>query len=174
MFQKYKEIWFGALLGAGMWLTDVWMHVEIGADVHSHDFYSELFAPHPTAVLFRAIYLMIAVAFGVFLWRANWRERELRAFETAILAFQRQLDRPALRILAHVRQLQNRNSVQLDAAAREITAEINADAHLIEEMARKYHVFSEQVRRGDTAEAAVTLQTIEAWLDSHNNRAAKS
>lgn len=173
MFKRYKEIWFGVLLGAGMWLTDVWMHVELGSDVHSHDFYSELFQPHPTAVLFRAIYFLIAVAFGVFLWRANWRERELRAFETAILAFQRQLDRPALRILAHIRQLQNRNSVQLDEAARALTDHIGADARLLEELAKKYHVFSEQVRNGNTAAAAETLQSIEAWLTTQNS-AAKS
>jgi hypothetical protein len=171
MFKRYKEIWFGALLGAGMWLMDVWMHVELGDAVHSHDFYSEIFQPHPTAVLFRAVYFAIAVAFGIFLWRANWRERELRQFEAAILAFQRQLDRPALRILAHVRQLQNRNSVQLDEAARILTNDIGEDARLLEELARKYHVFSEQVRSGNTAQAAETLQAIEAWLNSQNTRA---
>ena len=63
----------------------------------------ELFSPHPTALIFRLLYVVIAVAFGVFLWRANWRERELRALEQSVLAFQRQLDAPALRILAAVR-----------------------------------------------------------------------
>lgn len=173
MLKRYKEIWFGVLLGAGMWLTDAWMHVELGADVHSHGFFREIFQPPATAVLFRSIYFVIAVVFGVYLWRANWRERELRAFEQGIIAFQRQLDRPALRILAHVRQLQNRNSVQLDETARGIADEIGADARLLEELAQKYARFSEQVRDGNTAEAAKTLQAIEGWLNSSNS-AAKS
>lgn len=137
MFKRYKEIWFGILLGAAMWLMDALMHAELGAEVHSSGFWAEIFQPHATAVLFRSIYFAIAVVFGIFLWRANWRERELRAFEAAIIAFQRQLDPPALRILSLTRRLQNRNSVQLDETAAELAANICADAHLLEELAQK-------------------------------------
>ena len=38
IFKSYKEIWFGAGLGAAMWLIDVVMHVELGADVHTESF----------------------------------------------------------------------------------------------------------------------------------------
>ena len=173
MFKRYKEIWFGILLGAAMWLMDAAMHAELGADVHSSGFWAEIFQPPATAVLFRSIYFVIATVFGVFLWRANWRERELRAFESAIIAFQRQLDRPALRILSLTRRLQNRNSVQLDETAAELAANISADAHLIEELSQKYAVFNQQVRNGETAQAIKTLRSIEMWLNLHDSTSNK-
>src|SRR5690606_26510709 len=119
-FKSFKEIWFGVGLGLLAWLVDAVMHVELGADVHAGGLWTEIFAPHPTALVFRGFYLVIAVAFGVFLWRANWRERQLRALEQAVLAFQRQLDAPALRILSTVRALQSRNAIRLDETAKHL------------------------------------------------------
>jgi len=163
-FKRYKEIWFGVSLGAVAWLVDAVMHTELGADVHAESLWTEIFAPHPTALIFRVFYLVIAVAFGVFLWRTSWRERQLRALEQAVVAFQRQLDAPALRILGAVRGLQNRNSVRLDDTAERLAAEIDADAGLIDELAKKYLEFSRLVQAGDTARAIETLNSIESWL----------
>lgn len=132
----YKEIWFGIGLGAFAWVVDAVMHVELGADVHTGGLWSEIFAPHPTAFIFRVFYFVVAVAFGVFLWRANWRERQLRALEEAVVAFQRQLDAPALRIVATARTLQNRNSIRLDETANRLAAEIGADAALLDSTLR--------------------------------------
>lgn len=175
MLNRYKEILFGILLGAAMWIVDAAMHVELGAEVGSHGFWTELFAPHPTAILFRLVYFALATVFGVYLWRANWREREVRALEQAVIAFQRQLDRPALRILSHARQLQARNSVVLDETAAHLTTEIGADARRLDELAQKYLHFSELVRAGQTTEAVKILQELEARLNSQkSDSAAKS
>ena len=163
-FRCYKEIWFGAGLGVAAWLVDGVMHVELGAEVHAENLWTEIFAPHPTALVFRVFYLVIALAFGVFLWRTNWRELQLRALEQAVVAFQRQLDAPALRILGAVRGLQTRNSVRLDDAAECLAADIGADAGLIDELAKKYLEFSRLVQAGETARAIETLNSIESWL----------
>lgn len=163
-FKCYKEIWFGIALGAFAWLVDAVMHVELGAEVHSGGLWAEIFAPHPTALVFRLFYLVIALAFGVFLWRTNWRERQLHALEQAVVAFQRQLDAPALRILGAARGLQNRNSVRLDDTAERLAAEIGTDAGLIDELAKKYLEFSRLVQAGETARAIETLNSIESWL----------
>jgi hypothetical protein len=163
-FKCYKEIWFGLGLGAVAWLVDAVMHVELGAEVHAANLWSEIFAPHPTALIFRGFYLVIAIAFGVFLWRTNWRERQLKALEQAVIAFQRQLDAPALRILGAVRGLQNRNSVRLDETAGKFVTEINMDAALIDELAKKYLEFSRLVQQGDTTRAIEILNSIESWL----------
>ena len=168
-FKCYKEIWFGISLGAIMWLIDAVMHTELGAEVHAGSLWSEIFAPHPTALIFRGFYLVIAFAFGVFLWRSNWRERQLRALEQAVVAFQRQLDAPALRILGAVRGLRNRNSVRLDDTAERLTAEISTDAELIDELAKKYLEFSRRVQEGDTARAIETLNSIESWLEKRKS-----
>ncbi|HEY0657859.1 MAG TPA: hypothetical protein VGD05_05270 [Pyrinomonadaceae bacterium] len=163
-FKCYKEIFFGFALGAAMWLIDAVMHVELGESVHSESLWAEIFAPHPTALIFRGVYMVVAISFGVFLWRTNWRERQLRALEQAVIAFQRQLDAPALRILSAAQQLQNRNSIQLDETAERLAAEINLDAGLIDELAKKYLEFSRLVQEGKTTQAIETLQAIETWL----------
>ncbi len=163
-FKSYKEIWFGLGLGAAMWLIDAVMHVELGAEVHTHGFFEEIFSPHPTALIFRLLYVVIAVSFGVFLWRSNWRERELRALEQSVIRFQRQLDAPALRILGAIRQLQNRNSIRLDESAEKLAAEINLDAVLIDELSKKYLEFSRLVQEGKRAQAIEILQSIEMKL----------
>jgi len=163
-FKHYKEILFGFALGVAMWLIDAVMHTELGAEVHAESLWTEIFAPHPTALIFRCLYLVIAASFGIFLWRTNWRERQLRALEQAVIAFQRQLDAPALRILSAARQLQNRNSIQLDETAERLTARINLDAGLIDELAKKYLEFSRLVQAGETAQAIETLHAIETWL----------
>lgn len=162
--KSYKEIWFGFGLGAAMWLIDALMHTQLGAEVHAGSLWSEVFSPHPTALIFRLIYMVIAVAFGFFMWRTNWRERELQALEQAVVRFQRQLDAPALRILAAANALQNRNSVKLDEAAKLLAAEITSDAHLIDELAKKYLEFSRLVQEGERAQAIEILHSIETWL----------
>lgn len=164
-FKCYKEIWFGLGLGAVAWLVDAVMHVELGESVHSEALFSEIFAPHPTALIFRGFYVLVALAFGVFLWRANWRERQLRALEQAVVAFQRQLDAPALRILGAARGLQNRNSIRLDETAERFAEEIGADAGLIDDLAKNYLEFSRLVQAGETARAIEALNSIESRFD---------
>lgn len=166
-FKSYKEIWFGLSLGAAMWLIDAVMHTELGAEIHAQSLWKEIFSPHPTALIFRLLYLVIAAAFGFFLWRVNWRERELRALENAIIRFQRQLDAPVLRILSAARALQNRNSVRLDETAKNLAAEITTDSALVDELAQKYIEFSRLVQEGKRAQAIETLQSIEAWFAEH-------
>jgi hypothetical protein len=172
MLKKYKEILFGILLGATMWLIDALMHARLGSEINSHGFWAELFEPNPVILIFRLAYFVLAVACGVFLWRSNWREREVRALEQAITAFQRQLDPPALRILSHARQLQNRKSVALDETAAHLTGQIGIDACVLDELAQRYLHFSEQVRAGRAAEAIKSLNEIEAGLNSRDSRPA--
>ena len=169
--KHYKEIWFGTALGLGAWLVDAVMHVELGAEVHAGSLWTEIFAPHPTALVFRLFYLVLAMAFGVFLWRANWRERQLRALEQSVTSFQRQLDAPALRILGAVRQIQTRNSVRLDETAVRLGSEIGADAQLIDELAKKYLEFSRLVQAGETARAIEILQSIELKIAGQKSNA---
>ncbi len=174
MIKRYKEVLFGLLLGAAMWIIDAAMHAEIGAEVGSHGLWAEIFEPNPTTVFFRLIYFVLAAAFGVYLWRANWREREVRALEQAVIGFQRQLDPPALRILSRARQLQSRNSVMLDETAAHLAEEIGADARQLDELAQKYLQFSELVRAGQTTEAVKVLQELETRLNAQNANQAVS
>ena len=166
MFRRYKEIIYGFGLGLAMWIVDAAMHARLGSEIHSQGFLSEVLHPGPTQILFRGFYVAVATAFGVALWRSNWRERELRALEDAIIAFHRQLDSPAMRIVSHIRMLQGRPGVSRDDVAMGIAEAIGDDASMIDELAKQYLRFSEQVIAGKTHEAIETLRAIEAWTTS--------
>ncbi len=172
IFKQYREILFGLGLGAAMWVLDAAMHAQLGGEIHSHGFWSEMFQPGPTQLLFRSFYVALATAFGWHLWRSNWRERELRALEDAITAFHRQLDSPALRIVSQSRVLQGLPGVARDETALRAVQTIAEDARLIDELAQQYLDFSAQVRAGRTQEAIATLQAIEHWTpkDLHGAR----
>ena len=172
MFRRYKEIIYGFGLGLAMWVVDAAMHAQLGSQIHSPGFVSELLRPGATQVFFRGFYVAVAAALGVALWRSNWRERELRALEDAIIAFHRQLDSPAMRIVSHVRMLQGRPGVTHDEVTMGIAEAIGDDARIIDELAKQYLRFSEQVIAGRTREAIETLRAIEAWTTSASPSAA--
>lgn len=174
MINRYKEIIYGVLLGLAMWVVDAAMHAQLGADVHSSgSFGDELLRPGTTQLLFRGIFLFVGVTFGWALWRSNWRERELRALEDAIVAFHRKLDSPAMRIVSHIRMLQGRPSVMRDDVAASVAEAISEDARVIDQLAQQYLHFSEQVLQGRTVEAVETLRAIEAWTDQQRAAAPK-
>lgn len=162
--RSYKEILFGLGLGMLAWVIDAVMHVQLGADVHAEGLWKEIFDPNSTTLIFRVFYLSIAVAFGIFLWRANWSERQIRTIERSLITFQRQLDGPALRLLGLAGQLRGRNSVRLDETAQELVDGIVSDAGLIDELAKRYLEFSRLVQEGETTQAIETLNSIESWL----------
>ncbi|GAC1446498.1 MAG: hypothetical protein NVSMB56_05750 [Pyrinomonadaceae bacterium] len=173
MLRRYKEIIFGLLLGLAMWVTDAAMHAQLGEDAHSSgSFADELFRPGSTQFIFRTGFLIIATAFGWALWRSNWRERELRALEEAIIAFNHQLGSPAMRIVSHARMLCGTMCVTRDEMATSLAAAIGDDAQTIDHLAQQYIQFSEQVRAGQTSEAVETLQSIEAWLNQKRTPAS--
>ena len=158
-----------------MWVVDAAMHAQLGADVHSSgSFLGELIRPNLTTLTFRLTFLIIATAFGWALWRSNWRERELRALEDAIIAFHRQLDSPAMRIVSHIRMLQGVQAVTRDERARAALEVIGDDARTIDSLAQQYMRFSEQVMAGRTTEAIETLRAIEQWPSSQRNTAVAS
>ena len=163
MLRRYKEIFYGFGLGLAMWVVDAAMHAQLGAEAHSHGFAAELLRPGATQLFFRVIFVAISTVLGWSLWRSNWRERELRALEDAVIAFHRQLDGSALRIVGHARMLQGRPGVAHDEVARSVAAEIGEDARAIDELARQYMRFSEHVMAGRTHEAVETLQAIGTW-----------
>lgn len=164
MFNRYKEIIYGVLLGVSAWVVDAAMHAQLAAETHaSGSFAQELLRPGATELMFRTVFLCIATAFGWALWRSNWRERELRAIESAIVAFHRRLDAPAMRIVSHTRMLQGRPGVARDDVARTVAESIGDDARTIDELTRAYLRFSEQVSAGRTMEAVETLRLVETW-----------
>ena len=168
LLRRYKEIFYGLLLGVAMWVTDAAMHAQLGAEINSKGLANELLRPGATQLLFRSVFVVISLILGWSLWRSNWRERELRALEDAIVAFHRQLDSPAMRIVSNVRMLQGRPSVTRDDIARSIAESIGDDAYTIDQLTQQYLHFNEQVMAGRTREAIETLRAIESWASKRS------
>lgn len=174
MLKQYKEIIFGILLGVAMWVVDAAMHARLGHQVHSSgDFLEDLLHPGGTQLFFRIIFLVIAATFGWALWRSNWRERELRALEEAIITFNRQLSSPAMRIVSHSRMLCSCSCVTQDEMATSLTTSISEDAQIIDQLAQQYTRFNEQVMAGKTLEAIETLRAIEDLVKSKAVRTSR-
>lgn len=165
--RRYKEIIYGLGLGLAMWVVDAAMHARLGAAIDSTGFINELLRPGATQLVFRGSFILISTGLGWALWRSNWHERELRALEDAIIAFHRQLDSPAMRIVSNIRMLQGRPGVARDEVAKSIAETIGGDARIIDELAKQYLRFSEQVMAGRTIEAIETLRSIEAWTSAN-------
>lgn len=163
MLKRYKEIVFGLLLGGAMWVMDAAMHAHLGTAAHSSGFWDEMFRPGPTVLAFRAGYVALALGFGYALWRANWRERELKALEAAFLAFNRQLGTPAVRLVSHSRMLCGCGCVNRDATAASLANAVHEDARAVDYLAQQYLQFSEQIRNGQTAAATATLRAVAVW-----------
>lgn len=174
LLRRYKEIIYGLLLGLAMWVVDAAMHAQLGEEVHSHGFVAELLRPGATQFIFRAAFVALSAVLGWSLWRTNWRERELRALEDAVIAFHRQLDSPAMRIVSHVRMLQGRPGVTRDEFAKGVIDAIGDDARTIDGLAQQYMRFSEQVMAGRTSEAIETLRSIETWASGSPTGGASS
>jgi hypothetical protein len=171
LLRRYKEIIYGLLLGLAMWVVDAAMHAQLGAQIQSAGLADELVRPGATQLLFRSVFVIISLILGWSLWHSNWRERELRALEDAIVAFHRQLDSPAMRIVSHTRMLLGRPSVTRDDAARTMAESIGDDAYTIDQLTKQYLHFSEQVMAGHTREAIETLRAIESRASNRSTNA---
>lgn len=163
MLRRYKEILLGGALGALMWLVDAVMHRHIGEPFGAGSFVAEVFNPGATQVVFRSMFVGVAVAFGWALWRSNWREREIEALEDAIVAFHRRVDSPAVRLVGNARLLAAIPSVRNDERATEIVHSMASDAKCVDDLSRGYLEFSELVRSGRTDDAVKALEATRAW-----------
>ena len=81
MFQKYREIFRGGIIGLGAAALDTF----IDAQTQENSFVDQI-TQHPTVMLYRAIFLGFGLAIGFLIWRNRRRERD---FQRIFLAAER-------------------------------------------------------------------------------------
>jgi|SRR5205809_7369794 len=74
MISRYREVFFGLLIGLAAGVIDVIMH----ARMQDRSFAEELMQPHIEMLFYRILFLALGVALGLLLWKKNQRERESR------------------------------------------------------------------------------------------------
>jgi SAM-dependent methyltransferase len=89
MLNRYKEIFFGFLLGLAMWMADSLMHTMMPASPSEEHtgLAEELFSTDHPQLIFRLFFVTFALFLGWLLWRSNWGERKARDPESREVVF---------------------------------------------------------------------------------------
>lgn len=129
----YKEICYSAAIGASVWIVDAVMHASQQGRLSWGGFVRELAASDSAQLLFRALFVAVAVAFGFSLWRSNQRRRQVDELREAADLLHRQIASPLLLIVGYCQMLSLKQGWPVGREAAEIIAEIHINARKINE-----------------------------------------
>ncbi len=138
MIRRYKEIFFGLLLGLAMWASDALMHTMMpmsGKD-HQPAFVQELLYPDGPQLITRLLFVAFALFIGWLLWRSNKREREVRDLERRMAVFHERTINPATLIMDECNTLIR--SGGLTGETLELVKEIRSHARQIDDFAKDF------------------------------------
>lgn len=120
MVSRYREVFFGLLIGLAASVIDVVMH----ARMHDRSFVEELIRPEMGMLFYRVLFLVFGVALGLLLWKTNQRERESRHLAEALDKLGREITAPAIIIHTQAQLLLTREHPalppQVESAVRTI------------------------------------------------------
>lgn len=138
MIKRYKEIFFGLLLGLAMWGADALMHTMMPMSTKDHQptFMEELLAPDGPQLVTRLLFVGFALFFGWLLWRSNQRERAVRDLERRIAVFHEQVINPASSILEECNALLRSDGLRGEGV--ELVKEIRQHARQIDDFAKDF------------------------------------
>ena len=133
----YREIWYGVFMGISIWMLDAAMHATMRGSIGWRVFAKELIASDSAQLLFRALFVIVAVAFGFSLWRSNQSKRQVEELRDEINALYRQIANPLLLIVGYSRMLPIKQGWPVGPEAVEIAYEIKRNAEAINEVIRR-------------------------------------
>ena len=91
MLKKYKEIFFGLAFGIVANVLDT------GVDALSNgNSLGDEVVERPAVMLYRAVFILLGLAFGWLLWKANRRERQYRQLTETLGRIQRECEQHTL------------------------------------------------------------------------------
>lgn len=138
MISRYKEIFFGFLLGLGMWVSDALMHTMMpmsGKD-RRPAFVQELLYPDSPQLITRLLFVAFALFIGWLLWHSNKRERAVRDLERRMAVFHEQVINPARSILEECSALLRSDGLRGESV--ELVKEIRQHARQIDDFAKEF------------------------------------
>lgn len=136
MIGRYREIFFGLLLGLAMWAADAVMHVKMPVVGREHEpaFAEELLSPDRPQLITRLLFAGFALLLGWILWRGNRRVRDARDLERRVALFHRRIINPVTLILDDCNALLR--SGGLAGETLEIVEEMRKHARQIDDFAK--------------------------------------
>lgn len=138
MIGRYKEIFFGLLLGLAMWVADAQMHTAMPMAVRGYQpsLAEELISPDGPQLVTRLLFVSFALFLGWLLWRSNQRERAVRDLERQIAVFHEQVINPARSILEECNALLRADGLRGESV--ELVKEIRQHARQIDDFAKDF------------------------------------
>lgn len=133
MLNRYKEIFYGLLLGLGACGIDVVMH----SRMEGHSLWDEAFRFDAMPFVYRLLFIVIGLVLGWSLWTRSSREREFRRLAEIYERFHREVADPAFLIHAKCEELLWLDDAQLPAKARELVRFVYDKARSIESLAKE-------------------------------------
>ena len=133
MLNRYKEIFYGLLIGFGAWVIDAMMH----AREEGGSFWAELVHAHGGTLFYRSFFLGLGLALGWLLWTKSKREREFRRLSEIYERLHREVADPAFLIRAKCEELLWLNDSELPAKAKESVQFVYDKVRTIESLAKE-------------------------------------
>lgn len=136
-FKRYKEILYGVAAGVSVWMLDAAMHADLHGQLNWGGFTKELVANDGAQLLFRALFVVVAAAFGISLWRGNQRQSQAKDLHAAFDLLYRQIANPLFLVVGYSQMLSLKEGWPVGREAIELVDEIQINARKIREMLRQ-------------------------------------
>ncbi len=133
MLRRYREIFYGLLLGLGAWFIDVVMH----ARIEDRGFWDELFRFEAKTFFYRLMFVAFGLLIAWSLWQKSKREREFRRLAEILERLHREVADPAFLIYAKCEVLLSREDFHLPSEASDVVRFIYEKAQHIVSMAKE-------------------------------------
>ena len=165
MLKRFKEIWYGAATGAGIWALDALMHIRLQGHLGLRPFITELFSRSSGQLAFRLVFVLIAAAFGYLRWRSNRRERQMQNMQLVVSELHREISRPLMLIVGYSQMLSLKEGWP-------VTREVLDAARTIQLNAEKLNSVLRQLPPPGAAEISSSAEVDEIKLSDYRIQAA--
>ncbi len=133
MLNRYREVFYGLLLGLGAILIDLVMH----AQMESSSLWTELIHPQPLMVFYRLLFVVFGLALGCSLWQKNNRERDFRRLTEILKRFHQEIVNPAFLIHSKLQVLLTREDFHPSPEAEKLIRFIYEQSQRIQSQAKQ-------------------------------------
>jgi len=134
MLSRYKEILYGFAIGISTWLLDVMMHSSMHGHLSLHSFLEDLTTKNITQQFFRLLFIVIAIAFGVALWRSNQRKHQVQSLQISIDSFHQQVINPLTLMVGYLELLSLKEGWPTSKENIELVENIKLNANKINDL----------------------------------------
>ena len=131
MFQKYREIFYGGVIGLGAAGLDTFTD-----GVSQGSSFADEIAEHPSMMLYRAIFLLFGLAIGWLVWRNRRRERDFQRVFANAERLQQSCSKQSLLINTKIQILLTCDDFHLSPEAQELLRGIYDSSKEIQTLVR--------------------------------------